>query len=290
MPVPRKILIRVIGAPLLVAALCGILYWGHKTHSLLPLRWLLVVVGAVSLHEVYAMGAVKGIVTARWAGIVCLVLSFAPRTDLIVALGPVVLTSLDWIPALFPIYLLLKMVFRYGTFTPEGAAYTYFGFVYIGLLSWALVAPPPAENHIYWLLFLLAAGKGSDMAAFVAGKSIGKHPMSPVVSPSKTWEGGIAGGIVGTALGMVVLLATPLKAAFGGFPVVALLLFALLVTIVSQVGDLVKSAFKRWAGVKDSGRILPEFGGMLDMVDSFILSAPVGWYGFLLLQRLFKGA
>jgi phosphatidate cytidylyltransferase len=70
-------------------------------------------------------------------------------------------------------------------------------------------------------------------------------------------------------------------------PVPALLFFCLLVTIASQVGDLVKSAFKRWAGVKDSGRILPEFGGMLDMVDSFIIAAPVATMGSKLLDRFF---
>jgi phosphatidate cytidylyltransferase len=142
--------------------------------------------------------------------------------------------------------------------------------------------------HAFYLLFLLAAGKGSDMAAFVAGKSIGKHKMAPVVSPNKTWEGGIAGGIVGTAAGFAVLWWSPLRDIYGRFPVLALLLFCLIVTIAGQVGDLVKSAFKRWAGVKDSGRILPEFGGMIDMVDSFVLEGPVAGLGTLLLFYLFK--
>ncbi|MBI3857987.1 MAG: phosphatidate cytidylyltransferase, partial [Planctomycetes bacterium] len=137
---------------------------------------------------------------------------------------------------------------------------------------------------------LLAAGKGSDMAAFVAGKSMGKHKMAPVVSPNKTWEGGIAGGIVGTGAGLAVILTTPLKAAYAGVPVAALLFFCLLVTIAGQVGDLVKSALKRWAGVKDSGRLLPEFGGMLDMVDSFLLEGPVAGLGTVLLLRIFKGS
>jgi phosphatidate cytidylyltransferase len=68
-----------------------------------------------------------------------------------------------------------------------------------------------------------------------------------------------------------------------------LLFFSLIVTIAGQVGDLVKSAFKRWAGVKDSGQILPEFGGMLDMVDSFLLEGPVACLGSLLLFHIFKG-
>src|SRR3982750_564197 len=112
MPVPRKILIRVIGAPLLVAALCGIIYWNHAGKTGTPLRILLLVVGAVSLYEVYAMCAVKGIATASWVGIAALAVSFLPPTLPNVGLGPLETSSLTWIPRLFPIYLLLKLVFR----------------------------------------------------------------------------------------------------------------------------------------------------------------------------------
>jgi phosphatidate cytidylyltransferase len=119
---------------------------------------------------------------------------------------------------------------------------------------------------------------------------MGRHKMAPVVSPNKTWEGGIAGGIAGTGAGLAVILATPLREAYAGVPVAALLGLALVVTMAAQVGDLVKSAFKRWAGVKDSGRLLPEFGGMLDLVDSFLTAAPVAHFGVLLLQATFKGA
>jgi phosphatidate cytidylyltransferase len=107
------------------------------------------------------------------------------------------------------------------------------------------------------------------------------------VSPNKTWEGGIAGGIVGTGAGLAVILLTPLRDVYPGVPVAALLFFSLIVTIAGQVGDLVKSALKRWAGVKDSGRLLPEFGGMLDMVDSFLLEGPVAYLGTLLLLKIF---
>ena len=85
-----------------------------------------------------------------------------------------------------------------------------------------------------------------------------------------------------------MILLTPLKDAYAGIPVAALLFFCLIVTIAGQVGDLVKSAFKRWAGVKDSGRILPEFGGMLDMVDSFLLEGPVACLGTVVLFKIFK--
>jgi phosphatidate cytidylyltransferase len=291
MAIPRKILIRVIGAPLLVAALCGVIYWGSQLQKQglpnTPVRVLILLVSALCVHELCTMAAVKGIATARWAGILAIAVYFFPW-------GPVTHSDLlerragEAASFGLPLYLLFMIVFRYGKLNPDGAALTYFAFGYLTLLGYALDLPPRLDdNQAWYLLFLLAAGKGSDMAAFVVGKSMGKRPMSPQVSPNKTWEGGIAGGIAGTAAGMAVIYLTPLKQAYYGMPVVALLFFCLLVTIVSQVGDLVKSAIKRWAGVKDSGRLLPEFGGMLDMVDSFIIAAPVATVGTQILDRLF---
>jgi phosphatidate cytidylyltransferase len=277
MPVPRKLLIRVIGAPLLVAALCGIIAWGHRLETAgkpnVPVQVLLLVVAVLCGIEYFGMVAAKGIPTARWAGILTVAVTFIPWPLLGVSVEGGVFLHVA-VGTAYSLYLLTKLVFRYGAFTPEGAGLSLLGVEYVSLLeyltqSWSM-AP-----QAYSLLFLLAAGKGSDMAAFVAGKSIGKHKMSPVVSPNKTWEGGIAGGIVGTAAGTCVLWFTPLRHAYGRWPFPALLLLALLVTMAAQVGDLIKSAFKRWAGVKDSGRLLPEFGGMIDMVDSFIIAAPV---------------
>jgi phosphatidate cytidylyltransferase len=289
MSIPRKILIRVIGAPLLIAALCGIIAWGSHLQSKglpnSPVRVLILVVALVSMNEISTMCAAKGISTARWAGLLALAIYFFPWSQ--VAQCPLLsdhAAAAATTGLLF--YLLLMVVFRYGTLNPEGAAMTYLGFGYLTLLGFALELPMRLDPvQAYYLLFLLAAGTGSDMAAFVVGKSIGRHPMSPRVSPNNTWEGGIAGGVVGTAAGLAVIYLTPLKRAYLGIPLPALLFFCLMVTIASQVGDLVKSAIKRWAGVKDSGRILPEFGGMLDMVDSFIIAAPVATLGTKLLDR-----
>lgn len=291
MPVSRKILIRVIGAPLLVAALCGVIAWGNHLQSQgrpnTPVQVLVLVVALVCMHEISSMCAAKGIATARWAGLVAVGVYFFPWAQ-VTSSSLIVDHAREAAAAGLPFALLLMVVFRYGTLNPDGAALTYLGFGYLALLSFALDLPIRLDRAQAWyLLFLLAAGKGSDMAAFVVGKSMGKRPMTPRVSPNKTWEGGIAGGVVGTAAGMAVIHWSPLKGAYSGMPTLALLFFCLLVTIAAQVGDLVKSAFKRWAGVKDSGRILPEFGGMLDMVDSFIIAAPVATVGTRILDRFF---
>jgi phosphatidate cytidylyltransferase len=237
------------------------------------------------MGEISSMCAAKGIRTARWAGMIAVALYFFPWSR-ITSNEPLASHAAEAAAAGLPFYLLVMLVFRYEKLNPDGAALTYLGFGYLTLLKYALELPVRLDERQGWyFLFLLAAGKGSDMAAFVVGKSMGRRPMSPRVSPNKTWEGGIAGGIVGTAAGLAVIYCTPLKSAYAGMPVAALLFFCLVVTMASQVGDLVKSAFKRWAGVKDSGRLLPEFGGMLDMVDSFIIAAPVATLGTQILNR-----
>jgi len=287
MPIPRKILVRVIGAPLLLAALGAILWWDHSRHSTLGLRGLLFAVCLVACLEFHGFCRAKGIATAHVVGSIAAAL--APiLVGLRTADGP-----LAWPPVALAgalaLYVLLKTVFRFGIFLPEGAALSLLGSVYVGMIALVLTPPAAGIDILWYLVFLVATSKGSDMAAYVAGKSIGRHPFA-AVSPNKTWEGTIAGAVVGTAAGLLILKGTPLAGSYCRVPLPALMLFSLLVTMSGQVGDLVKSAFKRWAGVKDSGSLLPEFGGMLDMCDSFLLAVPVCHGASLILFALFKGA
>jgi phosphatidate cytidylyltransferase len=287
MPLSRT---RLIGAPLLLAALGSLLAWGHSFEKAgrpnHPLGGLLLVVGVVVLHELAGMARAKSVAFATWTASAAWAFLVAARMGWIPA-GPFRIEGSLWLFATtaLALALLCGMVFRYGKLTPDGAGMTLLGFAYVSLLGFLFSAP--AGGPLLWhLVFLVAAGKGSDMAAYSAGKLFGKHRMTPVVSPNKTWEGGIAGAIVGTAAGFAVLRASPAAPAFAGVAALPLIVFALFVTIAAQLGDLVKSALKRWAGVKDSGRLLPEFGGMLDMVDSFLLAAPAAHLGAALLAQL----
>jgi phosphatidate cytidylyltransferase len=126
------------------------------------------------------------------------------------------------------------------------------------------------------LLFVLVLIWASDSAAYFAGRAIGKHPFAPHLSPKKTWEGSIAG------------FASSILVAFAfmrwlSVPIVILLGAAAVGNIAGQIGDLLESAYKRSAGVKDSGALLPGHGGMLDRIDALILAIPVVWYYFVLL-------
>jgi phosphatidate cytidylyltransferase len=123
------------------------------------------------------------------------------------------------------------------------------------------------------LLFTAVLVWVGDSAAYFVGRAFGRIKLSPQLSPNKTWEGAVAN----------FLAALLLAAIFGnwtGIQPLHMLAMAALGSVAGQVGDLFKSAFKRSAGVKDSGTIIPGHGGMWDRVDALIFAAPAVWYYF----------
>ena len=126
------------------------------------------------------------------------------------------------------------------------------------------------------LLFALVITWVGDTVAYFIGRAVGKHPFAPHLSPKKTWEGAVA-SFVGSLL--VGLAFTRWLSA----PPVHLLAMAAAGNIAGQVGDLLESAYKRSAGVKDSGGLLPGHGGILDRIDALILAIPVVWYYWTLI-------
>jgi phosphatidate cytidylyltransferase len=118
---------------------------------------------------------------------------------------------------------------------------------------------------VLWMLLLVFA---ADIGAFFVGRSLGRHKLAPRVSPGKTWEGAI-GGLAAVA---VVALIGSLHF---GLPVAQGVMFGFAIGIFSIVGDLTESMFKRSAGLKDSGRLLPGHGGILDRIDSVTAAAPL---------------
>ena len=141
------------------------------------------------------------------------------------------------------------------------------------------------------LLFELDYGRGlvmmllvtvvfTDTGAYFAGRTFGRLPLAPVVSPKKTWEGAI-GGLLLAVIAMAVIALLRENYAWPDFPDWSLARYAMTgaaVSVVAQLSDLMKSLVKRDAGVKDSGRILPGHGGALDRFDGFLLGAPVLYY------------
>ena len=118
----------------------------------------------------------------------------------------------------------------------------------------------------------------TDTGAYFAGRLWGKNKLAPVISPKKTKEGAV-GGILTSLLAAVIY-----NWFFPIFQLPLLLSSSLLISIFGQIGDLVESAFKRIAGVKDSGKIIPGHGGILDRFDSTILTTPVLFYLLIFLN------
>jgi phosphatidate cytidylyltransferase len=126
---------------------------------------------------------------------------------------------------------------------------------------------------------LIATAKFSDMGGLLTGMAIGKHKMSPQISPKKTWEGFI-GGIV-ASMGIAALLGWLARAYLPPHMTPWLCaLVAIPIALLSVVGDLVESVIKRRADIKDSGSLLPGQGGFFDTTDSLILVGPVGYLFF----------
>jgi phosphatidate cytidylyltransferase len=160
----------------------------------------------------------------------------------------------------------------------------------LGVFGLVYVAYPLSLLPLIWiredgkalLLFLMVCVWGGDTAAMYSGKMLGRHKLS-ALSPKKTWEGSI-GSVAGSVLaGLAIVYAGEYLLRRGDTllhivePVWQSILLAILINVAAQLGDLLESAIKRGAGVKDSGTMLPGHGGILDRIDALLLAAPVLW-------------
>jgi len=145
------------------------------------------------------------------------------------------------------------------------------------------------------LLFLMVCVWAGDIAALYIGKNFGKRKLAPRLSPGKTWEGSIASLLGSMLAGAAVYLLGAILVAHGSTvlhieePLWQVMLLAILLNAAAQIGDLLESAIKRGADVKDSGTMLPGHGGILDRIDALLLAAPVLWYALLLKEWFHAG-
>ena len=143
--------------------------------------------------------------------------------------------------------------------------YTMGGAVYLGwTLSLSLSLRQQADG-LEWVIIAILAVFGTDMASFIVGKAVGKNQMFKEISPGKTWEGAFGGFVVGVALVILLVDVLGLPIRFWQSAVLGVM-----IPLAAQTGDLVESMFKRAAGVKDSGDLIPGHGGMLDRLDSVV--------------------
>ncbi len=125
----------------------------------------------------------------------------------------------------------------------------------------------------FYVLYLILVTKFSDMGAYVVGSLLGRHKMIPRISPGKTWEG-FAGAVL-VSTGASVVFVKCFHDHLRGMSLEHSLILGVLLSTAAVVGDLIESMFKREAGLKDSGRLFPGIGGILDLLDSLLFNAPI---------------
>jgi phosphatidate cytidylyltransferase len=226
----------------------------------------MVLAAAVGQWEFTGIFERAGVRTFRWLGLLggsVLTASFALPVSERVAFTAVLLVLLG-------AGLLHR---RAGRAAWEPVAVTLLGVAYVNWLLGYAFWLRDLDAGVAWVLLLVSVTWLGETAAYVVGSTLGRHQLAPSISPRKTIEGAVA------QLVMSGLAALGARAWF--FPALSLesaIVVGLLLGIAGQVGDLIESAIKRSVGTKDTGRLIPGHGGMLDRVDSLLVNTPVLFY------------
>jgi phosphatidate cytidylyltransferase len=251
----QRTIVIVIALPILVAAV----WFGEPWVTLLTAAW-----GVGAAWEFYQIiRKSKGLAPMRTFGLLWVFLFIiSPHANIIPFFQKVQPASLLLTTAvIIPLIILLWRRGKENAFI--NWAWTIGGIFYIGWLLSYFVTLRQMDNGREWVFLALFCTFSSDIFAYLFGRAFGKHKMAPYISPNKSWEGAFAGVIGAVALSLLVVhfFGLPLN----NWQAVAL---GVLISIFGQLGDLVKSLFKRNMQVKDSGNILPGHGGFLDRMDS----------------------
>ncbi|MEO5722186.1 MAG: phosphatidate cytidylyltransferase [Chthoniobacterales bacterium] len=251
--------------------------------------------GLLSLWEFYGMLDYKGLPNFKITGMICGFLMLCGSFYYFSKFGPAL--SYDFEMAVLLLFLLTVFARQMFHSLRDDAplrtmAYTLFGLLYVLWLFNFITkivyvvprSPTGAVMGQFYVLYLIAITKFSDMGAYLTGSVIGKHMMVPHISPKKTWEG-FAGALFFSLLaswGMFQLMPNYLPDLNWMHATV----LGLLLGFAAVIGDLAESIVKRSTGVKDSGRMLPGIGGALDLIDSLLFTAPLLFFYLRLVIRV----
>ncbi len=284
-PLPRGLRIRLLLGTALMAAVAGALVVDGWLASSLAFTGVVLLGTLAGCAEFYALSRRTGL--APWSRLgTLLALAMVAVEGLRASPRPLGLGDLPGAPAvLFAGLLGLLALWLARGRGPEDLAdigATLLGSLYVGGLAAFLLSTrglrfggAPGDPGLQALAWAGLTAKCADIFAFFAGRSLGRRPLAPLISPKKTIEGA-AGGLLGSlVVGLALLPAVP--AVRAGLGLGGALAAAAALSVACQVGDLVESRLKRRAGVKDSGVLFPEFGGVLDLADGLIFSAPIGY-------------
>ncbi len=258
---------RLITSTFVIGAIALILFLSEYLLVKIVVLLLLALMSAVAMMEFTHLLEKKGVVLSKrvlFAFAALLTLSFA----LPLQGAPLIVAAL-----LFFALFCMQMKKINGSIARISTSF--FGLLYIAFplgLLFRILYPQgglgPLGDGTFWLLYLLAVTKITDIAAYFGGKTFGKRKIASNVSPCKTVEGGVIGLCAAVALSVGFSFFTD------SFPLISSIALGLLIGAFGILGDLAESLFKRDAKVKDSNR-LPGLGGVLDMVDALLFTTPL---------------
>lgn len=250
---------RIVVSLLLLPVVLGLVYLGGWW-----LTGLAFAGGLVALHELYTIArGLRPLVLAGFTGYVLSIVGVKLGGETWLVLG-----ILSTLPACF----LLFAISSARQIATAGFGVTMLGVAWVagGLGFLILLRDLPEHGRLLLFTVLLAVFAG-DTAAFVVGRTLGRHRMAPAISPGKTWEGFAGGTVAAIAVSFFALyeqeVITPWESVWLGLAVAA----------AAAAGDLFQSAVKRDLGVKDSGRFLGGHGGVLDRLDALLWAGPVAF-------------
>jgi phosphatidate cytidylyltransferase len=281
---------RVVTAAVLIPLVVGLVVYGSTLVVALGTGVFMV----LALLEYFALGEAIGWRAQRaWTTVCALALLFLAWLPSVIKAGDFggysVPTGMEWLvyriiprpeEALFIFVLgiaVIALVSRRPLVeTLPAAGISASGLLLVAFpLTYAVRLHGWGEYGPWLLLFALVITWAGDTGAYFAGRAFGSHLLAPHLSPKKTWEGSLAGMVC--SILVAIVFRRWLHA-----PVGFLIGMAIAGNVAGQIGDLLESAYKRSAGVKDSGALLPGHGGVLDRIDALILAIPVVWYYWIL--------
>jgi phosphatidate cytidylyltransferase len=289
---PRSVFIFRFGSTIVLWSIAlGIIFSGYEIAFFLLIGTL----GLLSLWEFYGMLDHKGLPNFKVTAMICGAVMLCGSFYYFSRVGPG--HSYDFEVAVLLFFLLTVFTRQMFDSLRDDAplrtmAYTIFGLLYVLWLynfvtKIVYVVPRSSTGAVtgqFYVLYLIAVTKFSDMGAYVTGSLIGRHKMIPHISPKKTWEG-FFGALVFSLLASIGLWKLmPLH--LPGMTLTHAVVLGLFLGFAAVIGDLAESIIKRSTGVKDSGSLLPGIGGALDLVDSVLFTAPLLFFYLRLVIRL----
>jgi len=258
----KRIISALIGAPLFL----GLIYLGGPYTA-----FLVVVLTLLALREFMQIGEQMGI--RAWTKLTTIVT--------VVWFICLLIAGVEWMLQMLVFWLLIglgRLALTYPRTSLSETSFNLLSVLYSVVLLSHLYLLRQLPNGVEWTFLAIFLVWATDIGAYLIGRQFGSHLLAPQVSPKKTVEGSLGGLLFSIAVALVFWRFV------GGTSLITYMILALIIGISAQIGDLFESALKRSAGVKDSGKLIPGHGGILDRFDSLIFALPLVYYGIRLLS------